>query len=165
MSGLPDGVRIRRPGPDDTTALVHLRADCWDDAYTGLMTQEVLVAERARIGERETRWREILEGDHGMLVAETDDGLIGFAASGPSHAGDLDPDLDLQLYALYVRKAWWGTGVGHTLINEAVGERPAYLWVLANNERAIAFYERQGFRRNGVTDLHLEGLHALMVRP
>ena len=36
--------------------------------------------------------------------------------------------------------------------------------MLANNERAIAFYERQGFRLDGTTDMHDEGLHARMVR-
>ena len=45
-----------------------------------------------------------------------------------------------------------------------VGDRAAYLWVLANNERAIGFYERQGFRLDGTEDEHDEGRHVRMVR-
>ena len=36
--------------------------------------------------------------------------------------------------------------------------------MLANNERAISFYERQGFRLDGRLDEHDEGQHARMVR-
>ena len=60
--------------------------------------------------------------------------------------------------------AWWGTGVGYVLFEEAVGDRAAYLWVLAGNDRAIRFYERQGFRLDGTEDEHDEGLHVRMVR-
>ena len=35
--------------------------DCWDDAYTGLMPQEILDERRAKVDERAVRWREILE--------------------------------------------------------------------------------------------------------
>ncbi len=73
-------------------------------------------------------------------------------------------DQTLELYALYVREAHWGTGVGYALFEVAVGDRAAYLWVLANNERAIHFYERQGFRLDGTEDEHDEGLHVRMVR-
>ena len=57
-----------------------------------------------------------------------------------------------------------GTGVGYALFETAIGDRAAYLWVLANNERAIRFYERQGFRLDGTEDEHDEGLHVRMVR-
>ena len=72
--------------------------------------------------------------------------------------------MELELYALYVRAAYWGTGVGYALFEIAVGDRACYLWVLAGNERAIGFYERQGFRLDGTEDEHDEGLHVRMVR-
>ena len=64
----------------------------------------------------------------------------------------------------YVRAAYWGTGVGYALFEIAIGDRAAYLWVLAGNERAIGFYERQGFRLDGTEDEHDEGRHVRMVR-
>jgi RimJ/RimL family protein N-acetyltransferase len=36
--------------------------------------------------------------------------------------------------------------------------------MLANNERAISLYERQGFRLDGMLDEHDQGQHARMVR-
>ena len=159
---LPDGVVLRRARPEDAEALAHLHLDVWDDAYTGLMPQQILDERRDRAAERVERWRTILAEPHGNLLAEGPEGLIGFACAGPGR--DNDVGIGLELMALYVRAAWWGTGVGYALFEETVGDRAAYLWVLASNERAIHFYERQGFRLDGTRDEHDEGLHVRMVR-
>ena len=159
---LPDGVVLRPARPEDAEALAHLHLDVWDDAYTGLMPQRILDERREKADERVARWQAILAEHHGNLLAEGPDGLIGFAASGTGR--DNDVDIELELMALYVRKGWWGTGVGYALFEESVGDRAAYLWVLAANERAIRFYERQGFRLDGTEDEHDEGLHVRMVR-
>jgi GNAT superfamily N-acetyltransferase len=159
---LPDGVVIRRGTPDDAEDLAHLHIDVWDDAYTGLMPQGLLDERRDRIAERAERWRDILAGNEPTWLAEDPTGLIGFSGTGP--ARDNDVDIELELYALYVRASCYGTGVGYALFEQAVGDRAAYLWVLAGNDRAISFYERQGFRLDGTEDEHDEGLHVRMVR-
>ena len=159
---LPDGVSLRRAEPADAEALAHLHLDVWDDAYTGLMPQGILDDRRERVDQRVERWRELLDREHDTWVATDAEGLIGFATAGPARDNDMD-DL-LELYALYVRAAHWGSGVGHALFETVVGDRAAYLWVLAGNARAIGFYERQGFRLDGTEDEHDEGLHVRMVR-
>jgi GNAT superfamily N-acetyltransferase len=159
---LPDDVRIRRGVPDDATAMGHLHVDVWEDAYTGLMPQSVLDERRDDVAARIERWRAIFAEERPTWVAEDGSGLIGFSGSGPGR--DNDVELDLELYALYVRAAYYGTGVGYALFEQAVGDRACYLWVLAGNERAIRFYERQGFRLDGTEDEHDEGLHVRMVR-
>jgi len=58
----------------------------------------------------------------------------------------------------------YGAGVGFALFEQVVGDRAAYLWVLAGNERAIGFYERQGFRLDGTEDELDDGRHLRMVR-
>ncbi len=159
---LPDGVRIRRGAPEDAEAMAHLHLDVWDDAYTGLMPQGILDERRDKVAERVERWHDIFSQDNPNWLAEDADGLVGF--SGAGEARDNDMDVDLELYALYVRAAYYGTGVGYALFEQAVGDRAAYLWVLAGNERAIRFYERQGFRLDGTEDEQDEGLHVRMVR-
>lgn len=159
---LPDGIVLRRATPRDAEALAHLHLDVWEDAYTGLMPQQVLDDRRASVTERVTTWRTILESHDRTLLADGPDGLIGFASAGPGR--DNDVDTDLELMALYVRAGWWDTGVGYALFEEAVGDRAAYLWVLAGNDRSIRFYERQGFGLDGTEDMHDEGLHVRMVR-
>ena len=42
----------------------------------------------------------------------------------------------------------WST-VAKSLVSDDIGE--VILWVLANNKRAINFYERQGFTQDGTT--------------
>jgi GNAT superfamily N-acetyltransferase len=155
-------VVYRRAVPQDAEALAHLHVDVWDDAYTGLMPQEVLDDRRARMPDRVRAWEEITAQEVTPLVALHDGDPIGFAKAGP--ARDNDVDTDLEVWSLYVRERWWGTGVAHALFEGEVGDRAAYLWVLAGNARAIAFYERLGFRLDGTEDEHDEGLHVRMVR-
>jgi GNAT superfamily N-acetyltransferase len=157
-------LRIRRPVPADAEALTHLHLDCWDDAYTGLMPQRFLDERRADVPTRVEKWRTILEERDNTLVAEDASGLVGFASAGPGRDNDLEGEIDTELWALYVRAGRWGTGVGYALLEAAIGDRAAYLWVLHGNERAIRFYERQGFRLDGTRDEHDEGLHVRMVR-
>ncbi len=131
------------------------------------MPQEVLDEGRRTLPERIGRWGEILaDGRRTTLLAEGRDELAGFAGSGPPRDDDVDLDLelDLELYAIYVRAAWWGSGLGHALFEAAVGDRPAYLWVVEGNVRAMGFYERQGFHLDGRTKAEPEGLHLRMVR-
>ena len=157
---LPTEVEIRRAVPADAETLTRLHLDCWDDAYTGLMPQEILDARRDDVPVRVERWRRILSNGFTSL-AEHQTGLIGFVSAGPPR--EL-PNFDIELFALYVRAAWWGTGVGHALFVTAVGDRSACLWVLEGNDRSIRFYERQGFRRDGAGHEEPEGRHVCMVR-
>jgi GNAT superfamily N-acetyltransferase len=119
------------------------------------MPQEILDERRAKVDERIERWRGILGQDEPTWLSENAEGLVGFVSIGPTR--DNDTDIPLQLFALYVRAGYWGTGVGYALFEQAVGDRAASLRVLANNERAISFYERQGFRLDGRLEEHDEG--------
>jgi len=111
------------------------------------MPQEILDERRTTVDERIERWRGFLGQDEPTWPFEYAEGLVGFVSIGPTR--DNDTDIPLRLFALYVRAGYWGTGVGYALFEQAVGDRAASLRVLANNERAISFYERQGFRLDG----------------
>lgn len=71
----------------------------------------------------------------------------------------------LEVRSLYVRAEMYGRGIGYALLTEAIGPAPAYLWVLDGNDRAIAFYERQGFRFDGCSKTERVGTERRMVRP
>ena len=142
--------------------MAHLHLDVWDDAYTGLMPQGILDDRREQVADRVERWRDIFGQENPNWLAEDANGLAGFSGAGVPR--DNDVDMDLELYALYVRAAYYGTGLGYALFEQTVGDRACYLWVLAGNERAIRFYERQGFRFDGTEDELDEGMHLRMVR-
>jgi GNAT superfamily N-acetyltransferase len=156
----PTAVKIRRAVPGDAETLTWLHLDCWDDAYTGLMPQSILHARRHDVPVRIDRWRKILPNGF-TSVAEHNARLIGFVSAGPPR--ELS-NVDIELFALYVRAAWWGTGVGHALFVSEVADRTACVWVLEGNDRAIRFYERQGFRFDGTGQDEDEGRHLRMVR-
>lgn len=155
--------RLRLATPDDAEALVDLHHACWREAYAGLLPAEVIegtFADRAaHVARRRTR---LADPDAPTYVVEVDGELVGFATAGPPRQED--PPTDLELYAVYARAATWGTGVGHALLEAALGDRAAYLRVLDGNERALAFYRRHGFALDGATEAHDEGRHLRMVR-
>jgi GNAT superfamily N-acetyltransferase len=60
-----------------------------------------------------------------------------------------------HLWHLFVRSAWWGSGVATRLLAEAMEEARrrdytgARLWTPRDNARARAFYEREGWHATG----------------
>lgn len=160
---VPAGVTIRATAAEDAEALARLQIDVWEDAYADLMPATVFDERRATIDERIDRWHRILaEAPSRTTVAESSAGLIGFVSVGPARAEGVD--VDEELWALYVRASWWGKRLGHALLVAALAERPAYLWVLRGNARAIAFYREHGFVDDGVTRTDEHGTELRMVR-
>ncbi|NGN94917.1 GNAT family N-acetyltransferase [Nocardioides sp. KC13] len=157
---------IRAAVADDAEALTDLHLDVWEEAYAGLMPDSIFVERRSERATRIDRWRTNLgTGPFSTLVAEADEPgrLLGFASAGPGR--DTETGLpQLELSALYVRAESYGTGLGHRLLSAAIGSAAAYLWVLDGNQRATAFYERQGFVFDGETKPEPLGLHRRMVR-
>jgi L-amino acid N-acyltransferase YncA len=155
---------VRLAQPAEAEALVGLHEACWREAYADLLPVEVVdrtFADRAAAVAR--RRERLADPTCPTWVAEDGDGgLVGFAVAGPARHDDAPTDL--ELHAIYARAAVWGTGVGRALLAAAVGDRPAYLWVLDGNERAVGFYRRHGFELDGATEVHPEGLHRRMVR-
>ena len=157
---------VRTTRVEDAEALADLHLDVWDEAYRGLITDDILAARRAKRDARVESWRDILtRGENIQFVAEDGDGhLIGFA-SASSGRDEPEPGLpNLELMALYARAEVYGTGVGYALMQAAIGDAPAYLWVLDGNDRAIAFYERQGFHFDGKAKVEPVGTERRMVR-
>jgi GNAT superfamily N-acetyltransferase len=158
-------VRVAPPRVEDAEALADLHLDVWEEAYADLMPATVFTERRARRAERVQSWSTIIAaGSSDNLLAWSGDLLVGFSSTGPGRDDPDDGLPPLELMALYVRASSYGTGVGYALLEAAVGASDAYLWVLDGNERAIGFYERQGFRFDGATKSEEVGLHRRMVR-
>ncbi|GAA2041183.1 hypothetical protein GCM10009819_28620 [Agromyces tropicus] len=89
------------------------------------------------------------DGFHAVRLAVAVDGdrVVGWAVT--SAGRDEDGPRDLELEGLYVLDEFHGRGVGQALVDAAIGDRPAYLWVLDDNPRAQAFYRRNGFAFDG----------------
>ena len=144
-------VTVRRAGVEDAAAIAFVQVTGWHEAYTGRMPQSILDGLDV---DRSTRgWHRVLEGDtdpeRGELwVAERDGEVIGFVASGGNRDDDALAD-SREVYAIYVLAAHYGSGAGQSLLDAAIGDHPASLWVLEDNPRARAFYARNGFVADG----------------
>ncbi|MFC9560779.1 GNAT family N-acetyltransferase [Agromyces sp. NPDC056965] len=106
-------------------------------------------------------WVAVVGGEHG---GEHGGEVVGWANT--STGRDADGPRDLELEGLYVLDEFHGGGVGQALLDTAIGDRPAYLWALADNPRAHAFYRRNGFELDGTSkvDDFWQVLEARFVR-
>lgn len=123
----------------DAIGAVHVRS--WQAAYEGLIPADFLAQLSAE--SRAASWARRIEAGGPVLVAEEDGVIAGFAAYG-----------DGRLYALYLLPEYWGRGLGRALHDRVVEDMSgdsAVLWVLATNERAKAFYVRQGWVADGAS--------------
>lgn len=148
-----DAVEIRRAREDDAAGIAAIHIRSWQVAYRGILSGELLDGLSA--SERERSWRTIL-GETGngwlTLVAEgKDEGIVGFC-SVATPRGDADADaLTAEVGALYVDPDRWRRGAGSALLTAAMENlgqgsiRDVVLWVLPENQAALALYERFGF--------------------
>jgi ribosomal protein S18 acetylase RimI-like enzyme len=157
---------IVSPLPDDAEEIGRLHVLVWQQAYAGLMPTAYLngldPVERGRM------WRAGLTKEAARRAAgeaESDDvttrartraalhrptgAIVGIATAGPGR--DPEPVLPVELWMINVESSHRGTGVAELLVDATLGDRPGYLWVLAGNERAKAFYRRLGFADDGHT--------------
>jgi GNAT superfamily N-acetyltransferase len=137
-------MQIRRARVDDAAAVAEVHTRSWRSAYEHVFGAERLA--RIDMDRRRDGWcRAIREGPWDVTVAELDGRVVGFA--GTERGGELG--------TIYVLPERVGTGVGHALMAAAVdllrsqGCVEAFLWVLADNPRARAFYEREGWQLDG----------------
>ncbi len=93
-------------------------------------------------------------------VAEIDGRFAGYCyVAAPSREADLGPEA-AELVAMYVDPDHWRQGVGGALMLAAVDRLAglpypeAVLWTFKENDRAIGFYERHGWRRDGAEKIH-----------
>jgi diamine N-acetyltransferase len=93
-------------------------------------------------------------------VAEGDDGtLVGYAHAGPCKLPHPEvADGSGEIHQIYLRRGTQGTGAGRALFDAALAylaaTRPGPVWlgVWSGNAKAIAFYEKAGFKRVGTYD-------------
>ena len=131
---------------DDAAAIARVHVAAWREAYARQLPAELLAG--LDVERRADGWRAIIEaGATDVRVAELGGSIVGWASAGRGR--DADAPVPLELEGIYVLAAVYGTGTGQRLLDAAVGDSPAYLWVMADNPRAHAFYRRNGFAADG----------------
>lgn len=139
-------ITIKRMESDeeiDAKSQVHWKT--WREAYDAILPgdfQETMTLEKCRYFS--------YKYPENTLIAKDGKKVIGFVSYGdyrdaPRSAG--------EVIALYVLKDYYGKGVGQELmkfaLTELSGFQDIHLWVLADNARAKAFYQKIGFVFDG----------------
>lgn len=133
----------------------------WREAYRGIVSP-------AKLADLPIdRWRhEIGVGlrrpidDAFTYVAEIGGELAGYCyVAAPTREPDFRHDV-AELGAMYVDPAHWRQGAGEALMQAALEHlaglpyAEAVLWTFEENRRAVAFYERHGWKADGGEKIH-----------
>ena len=147
------GMFIRPAEPADALAVARVHVRSWQAAYRGLIDDGYLDSLRPEDRAARYNFSHVDPLLPYTQVALDADQVVGFATTMPSR--DADACNDGELAALYVDPEQWGRGFGVALMAAARarlverGFTQAILWILAGNQRAARFYEKDGWRADG----------------
>ena len=136
-------VRLRASVPEDAEAIAAVQVRSAQIGFADFRPAGALDTLDPAL--RVPLWRERLP-----LVAESEEGIVGFAHFGPNEEEPVG-----EIYRFFVAPERWGEGVGQALMACALeqlrarGFSRAILWVHADNPRARRFYEAGGWRPDG----------------
>jgi ribosomal protein S18 acetylase RimI-like enzyme len=150
---------IRRAAPADAAALAELATRTFTDTYGAENTAEDLAAYLAEYFGAAQQAEVIANPDIITLVAEEEGALTAYAQvrRQPSPEG-VPEEAGVEIWRFYVDRSQHGRGLAQRLMASTLeaareldreGRRKVWLGVWERNPRAIAFYEKCGFRDVG----------------
>ncbi|MGD9985170.1 N-acetyltransferase family protein [Pseudonocardia sp.] len=147
------GEHVRPARVDDVDGIARVTVRSWRETYSGILADHHFGDDA--LERRRRQWTQFFATDPlpaRLVVATADGQVVGFACAGDATAAEqgFPAARPLHLYAIYLLAAHHGGGLGQTLLDEVLDGDPAQLWVLRDNDRAIAFYARNGFAPDGV---------------
>lgn len=143
-------IYIREVQPNDAKDLAHIHIASWRAAYTGIVSQDWLDAQKEH--ERAERWRENILSEKSLhqktFVALADGKTGAFATAGKSRNSDYAEYA--ELWAIYAHPEYFSKGLGAALFNRCarhaveLGCPKMFANVLQANRSGRDFYERMG---------------------
>jgi ribosomal protein S18 acetylase RimI-like enzyme len=139
-------IRFRRATTADAALLARLGAELFAQAFAAQNTPENMSAYLGAAFSEERQRHELEDESTRAWVAEADGASIGYAQI------KVGADHSAELVRIYADRVWHGRGVGQALLDHCVdgaraaGAKTLWLGVWERNPRAIAFYEKHGFR-------------------
>ena len=154
-------IEVRLATIDDADAIATAHIDGWRVGYRGIVPDDYLDSEEFATARR-NMWRawswSSMPGSR-LHVVSVHDRVVGFGHAGRER---LDQGVDPavvpvrgEVYGFYLHPTAWGSGSAGALMSRCEeylrdeGYVSAVLWVLRDNPRARAFYEKAGWSFNG----------------
>jgi diamine N-acetyltransferase len=151
---------LRDATPVDAAVLSGFAARTFREAFAADNTPSDMEAYLAKVFSPAIQLREISDPASSVTIALHRDDRGG-ALAGYLHLVEDPEPASIQLKRIYVDTIWQGSGLGSLLVEEARregrrrGRQRLWLTVWERNPRALAFYEREGFRVSGQTKFEL----------
>ena len=104
----------------------------------------------------------ILNHPENIMVADYKNNLLGVVEIEFAKKCPVNSIVAPELNKLYILERFCGLGIGYKLLAEAErtvlskGAKEMWLWVLESNDRAITFYEKQGYQHIGDASFQME---------
>ncbi len=148
---------IRLATPDDVGAIAATGRSTFAKAYGDIVLPGDMESYLAKFFDPELLKSEILSKAASYFVAETEQGVVGYAKLAETERpAQLSGEKVAELIRLYVSPGHYGMGIGSGLLNavklEAISRGYSGIWlrVWEKNSGAIRLYERDGFKRLGI---------------
>jgi len=141
-------ITIRRARKSDALEIAEVHDSAWRDAYRGIIPGRELERMIARRGPN--WWTSAIARNSRLIVLDFDESIGGYASYGRNRV----PSLPYrgEIFELYLAPEFQGLGYGRRLFQAARADLAEHglpnllVWALADNERALQFYERMGGR-------------------
>jgi ribosomal protein S18 acetylase RimI-like enzyme len=156
MTSLVIDVRPARPA--DAAQLAEVYAAAWREAYSGIIP--ALTLERMIVRRSASWWRDVV-GRRSIMVLDVGGAVAGYSSFAPMH-GRTQPGA-AEVQELYLRPEYQGIGLGIRLFTAVLkrirsrGYPRVLVRALADNDRAIGFYQRHGGKLVARTEESLGG--------
>jgi ribosomal protein S18 acetylase RimI-like enzyme len=159
-------IGVRDADVDDADAIATAHIDGWRVGYRGVVPDEYLDADEFATVRRDRwrswTWRQFVP-DSRLFVVTLQGRVVGFGHTGPEQIaahGIESPtaesgDARGEIYGFYLHPTAWGSGGAGALMSRCEefmrdeGFSSAVLWVMRDNPRARAFYEKAGWHATG----------------
>jgi len=143
---------IRLADTDDIAGIQRVARATWQAAYSDFVGEESIETVLDEWYATEIVDQAVTADEVVYLVAERNDGIVGYTSGGEGSEGGSET---ATLANIYVLPELWGEGIGTSLLTNlrtrlrGRGFDDLRAVVLADNEAGIPFYESKGFDRVG----------------
>ncbi|HEX8040043.1 MAG TPA: GNAT family N-acetyltransferase [Chryseosolibacter sp.] len=151
-----EGISVRTCNAKDVDTLVALGIKTFRDTFDDFNTPENMIRYINSTFTKKAIEHEMSEPGTVFFLAFDGRNVAGYAKIRSGHQPQgLNDGAALEIERLYAHRHYIGKRVGYMLLNTCVsfakkkGCRTLWLGVWENNSRAIAFYEKNGFKRFG----------------
>ena len=146
---------IRKATKEDLEGIAKVHVNSWNETYTGLMPQSYL--DKRSVEGQLQYYQQTPNIEDLFNVLEIKNEVVGFVTAIPARDKDFPKREYGEIQAIYLLKKYHDQGYGGMLLDYGIAilEQKHFkyvsLWVLDTNEKAIGFYEHEGFCKDGAT--------------